>query len=76
MRTLTEMNLTLEEIYLVCQCRATGQKEIISELQNYLETAEPDMAELIARTIKKAGLLTQEEMKIVKSYPVDDFIED
>lgn len=71
MRTLTEMGLTLEEIYLICQCRATGKEEVIGELQEYFKTAEPDMAELIARTIKKAEPLTYEEIEAVKSYPLE-----
>ncbi|GFI17475.1 hypothetical protein IMSAG249_01329 [Lachnospiraceae bacterium] len=71
MKTLTEKDLTLEEIYLICQCSATEPKGVINELQEYLETAEPDMAELITRTIKKAELLTCEEIETMKSYPVE-----
>ncbi len=39
--------------------------DIIIELESYLDTSDPDMAEIIHSTIEKAYNLTEEEFKII-----------
>lgn len=65
------LNLTVEEINMILLCTAKDKNEIIKELQSYLKTAKPDMAEIIHNTIKKVYDFTDEELKEVLDYPVD-----
>ena len=61
----TLLSLTAEELNMILLCTARSKEEIIRELRSYLETAEPDMAEIIQNTIEKAHDLTEEEIKII-----------
>ncbi len=65
------LSLTVEEINMILLCNAKDKDGIIKELQSYLGTAEPDMAEIIHNTIEKMHDLTGEELKEVLDYPVD-----
>lgn len=59
------LDLTVEELNMLLLCTARSRDEIIEELNSYLESAEPDMAEIIHHTIEKAHNLTEEEFKII-----------
>ena len=61
----TLLSLTVEELNMLLLCTARSRVEIIEELNSYLETAEPDMAEIIRHTIEKAHELTEEELKTI-----------
>lgn len=57
--------LTVEELNMFLLCTARSKEGIVRELKSYLETAEPDMAEIIHKTIEKTHDLTEEELKII-----------
>lgn len=61
----TLLSLTVEELKMILLCTAKKKEEIIKELKSYLNTAEPDMAEIIYRSIEKTRELTEEELKII-----------
>lgn len=75
MKSIMELNLTIEEIYLIGQCAAVEKKEIMNELSGYLDNLDTDdqeMAELITRTLEKVKLLSNEELEEVKKYPREE----
>lgn len=71
MKSIMELNLSIEEIYLIGQCIATEKKEIMNELSGYLDNldnVDQEMAELITRTLDKVKLFSNEELERVKKY--------
>lgn len=75
MKSIMELNLSIEEIYLIGQCTATKKEEIRNELSGYLDNldaADQEMAELIIRTLDKIKLLSYEELEEVKKYPREE----
>lgn len=75
MKSIMELNLSIEEIYLIGQCTAVEKKEIMNELSGYLDNLDSDdqeMAELITRTLNKVKLLSNEELEEVKKYPREE----
>ena len=59
------LELTVEELNMILLCTARNKNDIIIELESYLDTSDPDMAEIIHSTIEKTYNLTEEEFKII-----------
>lgn len=59
------LGLTVEEMNMILLCTARNKNDIIIELKSFLDTSDPDMAEIIHSTIEKAYDLTEEEFKII-----------
>lgn len=59
------LGLTVEELNMILLCTARNKNDIIIELKSFLDTSDPDMAEIIHSTIEKAYDLTEEEFKII-----------
>lgn len=75
MNNILEVNLSLEEIYLICQCTSADKKGIIKELNGYLDHLGDDnegMAWLVTKTINKVKQLSRKEIATVKKYPIEE----
>lgn len=75
MKSIMELKLSIEEIYLIGQCTAEEKNGIMKELSGYLDNLDADdqeMAELIIRTLDKVKLLSYEELEEVKKYPREE----
>ncbi len=57
--------LTAEEMNTILICTSRNKNDIITELKSYLDTSEPDIAEILHNTIEKVYDLTEEELAII-----------
>ena len=75
MKSIMELNLSIEEIFLIGQCTAVKKDEIMNELSGYLDNLDTDdreMHDLITRTLVKIELFDQEELEEIKKYPREE----
>ena len=75
MKSIMELNLSIEEIFLIGQCKAVKKDEIMNELSGYLDNLDTDdreMHDLITRTLVKIELFDQEELEEIKKYPREE----
>lgn len=75
MKKITKLDLSIEEIYLICHCGAEKKEEIITELNRYLDILDEgaqEMIELVTKTLDKVQLLSQDEVNEIKEYPCED----
>lgn len=75
MKSIMELNLSIEEIFLIGQCTAVKKEEIMNELSGYLDNLDTDdreMHDLITRTLVKIELFDQEELEEIKKYPREE----
>ena len=57
--------LTAEEMNTILICTSRNKNDIITELKSYLDTSEPDIAEILHNTIEKVYDLTEEQLAII-----------
>ena len=62
----------IEEINLIHSCKSKEVKTLISELYQYKESADPDMAEIIDHTIYKLSYMTSTHLQEVFDYPAEN----
>ena len=62
----------MEEIYLIHACRSVEPDSLVSELYRHRETAGPDMAEIIDRTIHKLSDTTPAHLQEILDYPAEN----
>lgn len=62
---------TFEEIYYINICISSKKEDVIQELKEYLNLADPDMSEIIHSAIDKLHDLENEEFYELRQYPID-----
>lgn len=75
MKSIIESGLSLEEIYLICQCNASEKEGILNELNGYLDNLGKEndgMSELVLKTMGKVKLLSPEGIEKIKMYPIEE----
>lgn len=62
----------LEEISLIHACQSGKRDALVMELHRHRESAGPDMAEIIDRTIHKLSGITSSQLQEILDYPVEN----
>lgn len=72
MKNILNSCFTIEEIHLILLCNGKKRKEIISELQEYIDSASPSMKCLLVRTIQKVRIATEDDLLFAINYPIEE----
>lgn len=69
---MTGNQFNIEEINLIHSCKSKELQTLIGELRRYRKSAEPDMAEIIDRTIYKLSYTTSTQLQEILDYPAEN----